>query len=65
MGLNRLFNPMLDNICPMSFDSLGRLFNSFESVAKQASDLLGEHKELAEQVNDLLGVELLFSQKRA
>jgi hypothetical protein len=54
MGSNRLFNPILDVICPMSFYSLGRLFDSFESVAKQASDLLGKRKELSEQVNDLL-----------
>jgi hypothetical protein len=38
MGSNRLFDPMLDNICLMSFYSLDRLFDSFESVAKQASD---------------------------
>jgi hypothetical protein len=56
MGLNRLFNPMLDDICPMSFYSLDRLFNSFESVAKQASDLLG--KLFSQQGNDLLVKEL-------
>jgi hypothetical protein len=38
MGSNRLFDPMSDNICPMSFYSSDRLFDSFESVAKQASD---------------------------
>ncbi|PLW52788.1 hypothetical protein PCANC_07290 [Puccinia coronata f. sp. avenae] len=29
---------MSDNICPMSFYSSDRLFDSFESVAEQASD---------------------------
>jgi hypothetical protein len=38
----------------MSFYSSGRFFNYFESVAQQASDLLGKRKELAEQVNGLL-----------
>ncbi|PLW15383.1 hypothetical protein PCANC_20493 [Puccinia coronata f. sp. avenae] len=38
MGSNRLFDPMSDNICPMSFYSSDRLFDSFESVAEQASD---------------------------
>jgi hypothetical protein len=44
------------NICPMSFYSLDRLFDSFESVAEQASDLLGEL--LSQQGNDLLIKEL-------
>ncbi|PLW15853.1 hypothetical protein PCANC_20553 [Puccinia coronata f. sp. avenae] len=35
---DRLFDPMSDNICPMSFYSSDRLFDSFESVAEQASD---------------------------
>jgi hypothetical protein len=49
---------MSDNICPMRFYSSGRLFDSFESVAQQAGDLLGKLKELAEKVNDLLSKEL-------
>jgi hypothetical protein len=58
MGFNRLFDPMLDNICLM------RLFDSLKSVAEQASDLLGKLfpqqgndllvKELGEQANNLL-----------
>ncbi|PLW31940.1 hypothetical protein PCANC_19172 [Puccinia coronata f. sp. avenae] len=64
MGSNRLFDPMSDNICPMSFYSSDRLFNSFESVAEQAgSDLLGRTCSdiFAEQANDLLGKELANS----
>ncbi|PLW52650.1 hypothetical protein PCANC_06316, partial [Puccinia coronata f. sp. avenae] len=56
MGSDRLFDPMSDNICPMSKDSLGRLFDSFESIAKQNNDMLGEL--FAKQANDLLGTEL-------
>ncbi|PLW14551.1 hypothetical protein PCASD_20401 [Puccinia coronata f. sp. avenae] len=64
MGSNRLFDPMSDNICPMSFYSSDRLFDSFESVAEQAgSDLLGRTclDIFAEQANDLLGEELANS----
>jgi hypothetical protein len=46
-GSNRFFDPMSNYICPMSFSSSGRLFDSFESVAQQAGELLDEHKELA------------------
>jgi hypothetical protein len=35
--LDRLFNPMLDNICPMSKNSSDRLFYSFDSVAEPCS----------------------------
>jgi hypothetical protein len=56
MGSNRLFDPMSDNICLMSFYSLDRWFDSFESVAKQASDLRG--KLFSQQGNDLLVKEL-------
>jgi hypothetical protein len=61
MGSNRLFNPMPDIICRMSFYSSDRLFNYFKSVAKQASsDLLGRtcSEIFAEQANDLLCKEL-------
>ncbi|PLW30085.1 hypothetical protein PCANC_23923 [Puccinia coronata f. sp. avenae] len=65
MGSNRLFDPMLDDICPMSFYTSDRFLNSFEYVAEQASDLLGKLFSqqgndllLAEQANDLLGKEL-------
>jgi hypothetical protein len=64
MGSNRLFDPMSDNICPMSFYSSDRLFDYFESVTKQAgSDLLGRTCSdiFAEQANDLLGKELANS----
>jgi hypothetical protein len=64
MGSNRLFNPMSDNICSMSFYSLDRFFDSFESVAKQAgSDLLRRTCSdiFSEQANDLLGKELANS----
>jgi hypothetical protein len=64
MGSNKLFDPMLDNICLMSFYSSDRLFDSFESVAKQAgSDLLRRTclDIFAEQANDLLGKELANS----
>ncbi|PLW33913.1 hypothetical protein PCANC_02167 [Puccinia coronata f. sp. avenae] len=64
MGSNRWFDPMSDNICLMSFYSLDRLFDSFESVAEQAgSDLLGRTCSdiFAEQANDLLGKELANS----
>ncbi|PLW11663.1 hypothetical protein PCANC_21404 [Puccinia coronata f. sp. avenae] len=52
---------MPDNICPMSFYSLNRLFDYFESVAKQASsDLLRRtcSEIFAEHANDLLGKDL-------
>ena len=64
MGSNRLFNLMSDNICPMSFYSLDKLFDSFESVAEQAgSDLLGRTCSdiFTEQANYLLGKELANS----
>ncbi|PLW17523.1 hypothetical protein PCANC_06790 [Puccinia coronata f. sp. avenae] len=55
-GIKQVVHPMSDDICPMSFYSLDRLFDSFESVAEQASDLLGEL--FSQQGNDLLVKEL-------
>ncbi|PLW13313.1 hypothetical protein PCANC_16695 [Puccinia coronata f. sp. avenae] len=63
-GSMSLSNMGSNNLCLMSFYSSDRLFDCFESVAEQASDLLGKLfsqqgidllvKELGEQANNLL-----------
>jgi hypothetical protein len=53
MGLEWLYDPMSDNICPMSNNPSDRLFDSFESFAKPCSPSSCS-EFFAKQANDLL-----------